>query len=81
MILVIALLTFPATMARQITYNMRTIMLLSIVLGVLFTFSGLWLSFFLSLPSGASIILIGGSALAITFGVSRVRTRRRRRKY
>jgi zinc transport system permease protein len=78
MILVIALLTFPAAMARQLTHNMKTMMLVSIILGVLFAFGGLWLSFTLSLPSGATIILISGSALAITFGLSRIRAKRRR---
>ena len=77
MILVIALLTFPAAMARQFTQSIKTMILLSIALGALFTFGGLWLSFALGLPSGATIILVGGSALAVTFGVSRFRARRR----
>jgi zinc transport system permease protein len=78
MILVIALLTFPAAMARQFTHSMKTMILLSIVLGALFAFGGLWLSFALRLPSGATIILLGGSALAISFGVSRLRARQSR---
>jgi len=77
MILVIALLTFPAAMARQFTHNMKSMILLSVLLGALFTLGGLWLSFELGLPSGATIILVGGSALAITFGVSRYRVRKR----
>jgi zinc transport system permease protein len=75
MILVIALLTFPATMARHLTRNMRVMMLVSIGLGTLFTFGGLGLSFALSLPSGATIILISGTALAVTYGVSKLRAR------
>jgi zinc transport system permease protein len=72
MILVIALLTFPATMARQFTHNMKMMMLLSVLFGFFFTFGGLWLSYLLSLPSGATIILLGGTVLAISFGVSRL---------
>jgi len=73
MILVIALLTFPAAMARQFTHNMKTMMFLSVLFGFLFTLGGLWLSYLLSLPSGAIIILLGGTVLAVSFGVSRLR--------
>jgi zinc transport system permease protein len=73
MILVIALLTFPAAMARQFTHNMKTMMFLSVLFGFLFTLGGLWLSYVLKLPSGATIILLGGTILAISFGVSRLR--------
>ncbi len=73
MILVIALLTFPAAMARQFTHNLKTMMLLSVLFGFLFTFGGLWLSYVLKLPSGATIILLGGTVLAMSFGVSRLR--------
>ena len=72
MILVIALLTFPAAMARQFTHNMKTMMLLSVLFGFLFTLGGIWLSYLLKLPSGATIILLGGTVLAISFGVSRL---------
>jgi zinc transport system permease protein len=75
MILVIALLTFPAAMARQFTHNMKKMMLLSVIFGFLFTLGGLWLSYELKLPSGATIILLGGIVLAISFGVSRLRLR------
>jgi zinc transport system permease protein len=73
MILVIALLTFPAAMARQYTHNMKTMMLLSVLFGFLFTLGGLWLSYELKLPSGATIILLGGMVLALSFGISRLR--------
>jgi zinc transport system permease protein len=72
MILVIALLTFPAAMARQFTHNMKRMMLLSVVFGFIFTLGGLWLSYELKLPSGATIILLGGIVLAVSFGVSRL---------
>ena len=75
MILVIALLTFPAAMARRFTHNMKKMMLLSVLFGFIFTLGGLWLSYVLSLPSGATIILLGGVVLAVSFGVSRLRLR------
>ena len=79
MILVIALLTFPAAMARQFTHNMKTMMLLSIIFGFIFTLGGLWLSYELSLPSGATIILLGGTILAISFGISKLRLKKKKR--
>lgn len=81
MILVIALLTFPAAMARQFTYNMKTMMLLSVLFGFLFTFAGLWLSYVLRLPSGATIILLGGTTLTMSFGVSRLLLKNRARSH
>ncbi|MBN1189029.1 MAG: metal ABC transporter permease [Dehalococcoidales bacterium] len=72
MILVIALLTFPAAMARLFTHDMKKVMLLSVLFGFLFTLGGLWLSCELNLPSGATIILLGGAVLAVSFAVSRM---------
>ena len=75
MILVIALLTFPAAIARQFTHNMKTMMLLSTVLGFIFILGGLWLSYALKLPSGATIVLLAGAMLAASFGLSHLRVR------
>jgi zinc transport system permease protein len=72
MILVIALITFPAAMARLFTYDMKKMMVLSVIFGFLFTLGGLWISYELNLPSGATIILLGGVVLTIAFGVSRL---------
>jgi len=71
-ILVIALLTIPAAIARHFTYSLKKMMLLAILLGIVFTFSGLWLSYLLDLASGATIILVSGLALFISFGISRL---------
>ena len=74
-ILVIALLTIPAALARQFTHSLKKMMLLSILTGAVFTFSGLWLSYLLDLASGATIILVAGSVLFISFSISRLRHR------
>ena len=71
-ILVIALLTIPAAIARHFTYSLKKMMFLAILLGIVFTFSGLWLSYILDLASGATIILVSGLALFISLGVSRL---------
>ena len=72
-ILVIALLTIPAALARQFTHSLKKMMLFSILAGAVFTFSGLWLSYLLDLASGATIILVAGIVLFISFGISRLR--------
>ncbi|MFQ6122364.1 MAG: metal ABC transporter permease [Dehalococcoidales bacterium] len=72
-ILVIALLTIPAALARQFTHSLKKMMLLSILAGAVFVFSGLWLSYLLDLPSGATIILVAGTVLFISFAVSKLR--------
>jgi len=74
-ILVMALLTIPAALARQFTHNLKKMMLLSIMAGAVFTFSGLWLSYLLDLASGATIILVAGTVLFISFGISKLRHR------
>lgn len=71
-ILVIALLTIPAAIARHFTHSLKKMMLLAILLGIIFTFSGLWLSYLLDLASGATIILVSGFSLFISFSVSRL---------
>ncbi|MEE8470011.1 MAG: metal ABC transporter permease [Dehalococcoidia bacterium] len=71
-ILVIALLTIPAALARQWTHDLRKMMLLSILFGVIFTFGGLWLSYEFDLASGATIILFGGTLFLASLGVSRL---------
>jgi zinc transport system permease protein len=54
-------------------------MLLAIAFGVLLTFGGLWLSYVLDLASGATIVLLGGAALLVSFTVSGIRKRRAER--
>jgi zinc transport system permease protein len=76
-ILVIALLTIPAALARQFTHSLKKMMLLAILAGVVFTFSGLWISYALNLASGATIILVSGVVLFISFGINRLRHRTR----
>lgn len=72
-ILVIALLTIPATMARQFTHDLRIMMLLSILFGALFIICGLWLSYEFDVASGATIILFSGTVLLLTLGIRRLK--------
>lgn len=65
-ILVIALLSIPAAISRQMTYKLKNIMLLSVILGMILTMIGLWLSYIFNLASGATIVLILGLAFFIS---------------
>jgi len=75
MILVIAMLTFPAALARQFTHDIKKMMLLAVVFGMLFTFGGLWISYILNLASGATIILLSGLVLLLSYAVTGLRNR------
>ncbi|MDD5509754.1 MAG: metal ABC transporter permease [Dehalococcoidales bacterium] len=79
-ILIIALLTIPAAMARRFTSNLRKMMMLAVGLGIGFTFGGLWLSYAVDLPSGATIILVGGGVFLITLGFLKLKNRKREAK-
>lgn len=61
LIMVIALLTMPAAISGQYMRSMKKMMLLASILGIVFTTAGLWLSYWLNLTSGATIILIAGA--------------------
>lgn len=59
-ILVLALLTAPAATAGLLVRSFRLRMVLAVLLGAVFCFAGLWLSYTLNLSSGASIVILSG---------------------
>ena len=59
-ILVIALLTLPAAIAGRFTRNLWQTMILSSSLAVIFSITGLGLSYSANLPSGPAIIIVAG---------------------
>lgn len=66
-ILVIALLTIPPAIAREYAKDLKTMMALSVIAASVFTIGGLFLSYALDVPSGATIILLatGGFGLML----------------
>jgi len=60
LILVIALLTIPPYIAENFTRSLGQMMVISSILGILFTLGGLCLSYAFDLTSGATIILVAG---------------------
>jgi zinc transport system permease protein len=76
MILIIALITIPAAIAKQLTHNIRKMMILSILIGIVLTFGGIWLSYVLNLASGATIVLFGGIVFFVFSGLIRIRRKK-----
>ncbi len=62
LILVIALLTLPAAIARQLHNSLRKMMVTASLLGAAFTTAGLALAYHRDWPAGATIILLAGLA-------------------
>lgn len=59
-ILIIALLSIPAAISKQFTYDIKKLMLFSVVIGAILTVVGLLISYIFNLASGATIILVLG---------------------
>jgi zinc transport system permease protein len=67
-ILILSLLTIPQAIANLFTRDFRKMILLSILFGFAGSLSGLIISYFLNIPSGATIIF----TLVVMFGIFRV---------
>jgi zinc transport system permease protein len=79
LILVIALLTLPAAIARQYTVSLGRMMVLAALLGAAFTSGGLAISYGPDLPPGATIILLAGAAYLLSSVIYRTVLKRRAR--
>ena len=71
-ILALALLTIPTATAKLFTFSLSEIMILATAFGILYSLTGLAISYYLSIPSGASIILVSITIYAILAGVKKV---------
>jgi zinc transport system permease protein len=72
-ILIIALLTAPPAIARQLTHSIKKIMIYSSCLGAIFCLGGLWISYEMNIASGATIILFSGLSYLAVSAVRRLR--------
>lgn len=75
-ILVLALLTAPAATAGLLVRGFRLRMVLAVVLGAVFCFAGLWLSYTLNISSGASIVILSGVCYFAVYAVKSLHTRK-----
>jgi zinc transport system permease protein len=69
LILVIALISIPPYIAEKYTTSLGKMMVLSSLLGIFFTITGLWLSYSYNLTSGATIIMVAGLAFFISLAI------------
>ncbi|MDB6081772.1 MAG: ABC-type transporter, permease subunit [Chlamydiia bacterium] len=65
-ILVMTMLTIPATIANLFTKQLSKMMVLSVFLSCIFSFLGTFLAFHLDLPVGATIALLTGASYVIS---------------
>ena len=81
LIMVIALLTIPAAISGMHVHSLKSMMILSTLLGMVFTLIGLWLSYSWNLTSGATIILISGIGYLISLLIQSWRASRDKRTW
>jgi zinc transport system permease protein len=80
-ILVLALLTAPAATASLFTSNLKNRMIYAIAFGAVFCFVGLWISYYLNIASGASIVILSSVfyffAYSIRLGNEKLKRKRK----
>ncbi len=79
-ILIIAMLSIPASISRKFSHNMATMMVYSSIIGAVLSLLGLVLSYQFDMPSGATIILVMSVVYLLVVGVSDVQKRIQRKK-
>jgi zinc transport system permease protein len=70
-ILVMTMLTLPATIANLYTARLSRMMAISVLLSMLFCLSGIFIAFVLNWPAGATIALVAGITYAVSLLTSR----------
>jgi zinc transport system permease protein len=77
-VMVIALLTIPAAVAKMFSRTLHGMMALAVALSVLFNVSGLWLSWVFDVASGATVILVSALVFLVSGSASALAGRLRR---
>ena len=75
-LLIYSLIITPAAAAYQLTYRLRTMCILSAVFGMIACWGGIWGSYVLGWPSGATIVLAATCILLLCIAVSPKRRER-----
>jgi len=76
-VLVAAALVIPAVVARMLTNSFSRMLWLSTGIGAVCGFTGMYLSYFLDISSGATIVLVGAALFTVVFAVTGSTGRRR----
>ena len=72
-ILVLSMLIIPAAAAKLVTKTFVTSITVSIIFGVISSITGLYLSYFLNLPSGPSMSLVATAIFVVAFLSNKIR--------
>ncbi len=75
--LVAAALVIPAVVARMLTDSFSRMLLLSVVIGAVSGFAGMYLSWYLDIASGPSIVLVSAALFVVVYAISGARAGRR----
>lgn len=65
-VMVIAMLSLPAGTSAYFSKNLATMMILSTILSIIFSITGLFLSWQLNLPAGAMVVVVSGIVFLAT---------------
>jgi len=65
--LMLALLITPAATARLLVNRLKTMIVIAAVIGILSGIAGFYISYYMNIPSGASIVLTMSSIFAVVF--------------
>jgi manganese/iron transport system permease protein/iron/zinc/copper transport system permease protein len=76
-VLIAAMLVIPPVVARMLTNSFFRMLWLSVVIGALCGFAGMYLSYHLDVSSGATIVLVGGILFGAVFAATGPRGLRR----
>lgn len=76
-IMVIALLSIPATIVSRFVFRLSTMMVWTVVVSALISLSGITISYHMELPSGAVIILLAGMLYILSLLVEVFRGKQR----
>ncbi|WP_045211439.1 metal ABC transporter permease [Desulfonatronovibrio magnus] len=72
LILVIALLTIPSYLAEKYTRSLKSMMLAAVLISIFFTQTGIWLSYYLNLTTGATIVMVAAAFFFLSGLVSKI---------
>ncbi|RCX18886.1 zinc transport system permease protein [Anaerobacterium chartisolvens] len=79
-LIISSLLVLPVASAMQLAKSYKQTVILSVLLSVFFTFSGLYISYYANLKPGGTIVLIGVIALISILAFKKISSRLRMKK-
>lgn len=79
-ILVLALLTSPAAIARLFSSGLKGRMIYSVIFGNIFCITGLWISYTMNLASGASIVILSAICYFLSYATHSIYDRVKRKR-